>query len=195
MILHELPQMAANYRKNIHDNSWVTRGSSCLIIFVAISVFMLTACNNVPVVETAEPAGRDMTENLINANRYMTQGEETSIDAYASRRGWKMTVLPCGARIMVTEEGKGAPVAYDETVIISYRVEDLGGKTIYNNQLDTVVAGRLQPTRGLDAALLTMRHGGKARVIVPSELAYGMVGDGDRIGQRMALVYDVKVEN
>lgn len=165
------------------------------VLKIAICVFLLTACNNVPVVETGNDGGNDMRENLINANRYLTQGEETSIDSYAARRGWQMTVLPCGARMMVTDEGKGAPVAYDETVVIGYRVEDLGGKTIYANRLDTVVAGRLEPTRGLDAALLTMRHGSRARVIVPSELAYGMVGDGDRIGQRMTLVYDVRIEN
>lgn len=165
------------------------------LAFAALGVMLCMSCNNVPVVETASDGGKDMTENLINANKYMVQGEETSIDSYASRRGWQMTVLPCGARVMVTDEGKGAPVAYDETVVISYRVEDLGGKVIYNEKLDTVVAGRLQPTRGLDAALLTMRHGGKARVIVPSELGYGMVGDGDRIGQRMTLVYELRIEN
>lgn len=195
MMSHELPQMTTNFQKCIHDNSWVIRGNSCLIFFVAIIAFLLSACNNVPVVDTGNDGGKDMRENLINANRYMAQGEETSIDSYAARRGWQMTVLPCGARMMVTNEGKGAPVAYDETVVINYRVENLGGKTIYDNRLDTVVAGRLQPTRGLDAALLTMRHGGKARVIVPSELAYGMVGDGDRIGQRVVLVYDVRIEN
>lgn len=166
-----------------------------LFSIVAISVLLLAACNNVPVVETDAPAGKDLTENLINANRYMAQGEETSIDSYAARRGWQMTVLPCGARVMVTDEGKGNPVAYDETVIISYRVETLGGEVIYGNVADTVVAGRLEPTRGLDAALLTMKHGGRARVIVPSELAYGVVGDGDRIGTRTVLVYDVRVEN
>ncbi len=165
------------------------------LALAALGVVLCVSCNNVPVVETGAPAGNDLTENLINANRYMAQGEETSIDSYAARRGWQMTVLPCGARVMVTDEGKGNPVAYDETVIISYRVETLGGEVIYGNVADTVVAGRLEPTRGLDAALLTMKHGGRARVIVPSELAYGVVGDGDRIGTRTVLVYDVRVEN
>ena len=163
------------------------------LALAAICMMLCISCNNVPVVETSAPVGKDLTENLINANRYMVQGEETSIDAYASRRGWQMTALPCGARVMVTEEGKGKPVAYDETVIVSYRVETLGGDIIYDNVADTVVAGRLEPTRGLDAALLTMKHGGRARVIVPSELGYGVVGDGDRIGTRTVLVYDVRV--
>ncbi len=163
------------------------------LALAAICMMLCISCNNVPVVETGTTEGKDLTENLINANRYISQGEETSIDSYASRRGWQMTVLPCGARVMMTEEGKGEPVAYDETVVINYRVENLGGGVIYGNTEDTVVAGRLEPTRGLDAALLTMRHGDRAWVIVPSELAYGVVGDGDRIGTRTVLVYDVRV--
>ena len=165
------------------------------LAIAAIGVMLCMSCNNVPVVESESAKGKDLTENLINANRYISQGEETSIDSYASRRGWQMTVLPCGARVMMTEEGKGEPVAYDETVVINYRVENLGGEVIYGNTADTVVAGRLEPTRGLDAALLTMRHGDRAWVIVPSELAYGVVGDGDRIGTRTVLVYELRIEN
>ena len=165
------------------------------LALAAIGVMLCMSCNNVPVVETGEAKGNDLTENLINANRYIAQSEETSIDSYASRRGWQMTVLPCGARVMMTEEGKGKPVAYDETVIINYQVENLGGEVIYGNTADTVVAGRLEPTRGLDAALLTMKHGDRAWVIVPSELAYGVVGDGDRIGTRTVLVYELRIEN
>ena len=58
---------------------------------------------------------------------------------------------------------------------------------------DTVVVGRLQPTRGIDAALRTLRHGDRARIILPSEQAYGVLGDGHRITTRMVLIYDLTV--
>lgn len=166
-----------------------------LKLALCIACFLIISCNNVPVVDTAEQKGNDLTENLINANRYIAQTEEAQIDSYAERRGWTMATLPSGTRVMVTEEGKGKEVQPDETVVISYRVESLGGQTIYDYVTDTVVAGRLQPTRGLDDALLTLRHGSRARVILPSEQAYGLVGDGDRIGQRVVLVYELRVDN
>ena len=56
------------------------------------------------------------------------------------------------------------------------------------------MAGHLQPTRGLDAALRTLAEGSKAKVILPSEQAYGIVGDGDRIRTRTVLVYIVEVK-
>lgn len=170
-------------------------GRSHLLLLAALGVMLCAACNNVPVVDSQAPASSGLKENLINANRFIAQSEETQIDAYAQRRGWQMATLPCGARVMVTEEGKGNAVKPDEVLIITYRLEAINGAVIYDNVTDTVVAGRLEPTRGLDAALLTLRHGSRASVILPSEEAYGVVGDGDRIGQRMVLVYDVKVMN
>jgi len=52
----------------------------------------------------------------------------------------------------------------------------------------------MQPNRGLDAALMTLRQGSQARVILPSEQAFGVAGDGDRIKSRLVLIYDVTVE-
>ena len=63
---------------------------------LAIVAALFGACREVPVVETETPSA-DLTENLINANRYIAQSEEAQIVAYAQRRGWTMTTLPCGA--------------------------------------------------------------------------------------------------
>ena len=155
----------------------------------------LAACNNVPVVDVAQPKGDTLRDNMITANRYIAKSEETQIDAYVARRGWTMQRLTSGARVMETSRGNGVAINYEDTLSITYRVEALNGAVVYDNVDLTVVAGRLQPVRGLDAALLTLHHRSSARVILPSEQAYGVVGDGDRIGTRMVLVYDLKVNN
>ena len=46
---------------------------------------------------------------------------------------------------------------------------------------------------GLDQAVLQLSVGSRAKVILPSNLAYGIGGDGDRIPQSAILVIDVKV--
>ena len=155
----------------------------------------LTSCREVPVVDTTAPEEVSLKENLINANRLIAQSEEQQIDSYVARRGWQMQRLDGGARVMETTPVAGRPVEYEDTVVIRYRVESLNGTVIYDRCDDTVVVGRQRPTRGLDAALRTLHHGASARVILPSEQAYGVVGDGDRIGSRMVLVYEVKVES
>ena len=156
---------------------------------------LFTSCRDVPVIEVEQSKGDTLKENMINANRYISQGEEAQIDAYVQRRGWEMQRLLGGARVMAVGSEKGNTgsenIDYEDMVAIEYDVESIGGQNIYCNVKDTIVSGRMQPTRGLDAALRNLKPGQQAVVILPSEQAYGVVGDGDRIGSRMILIYKI----
>lgn len=160
-------------------------------------IFLFSSCRHVPVVEVEQQKGDTLKENMINANRYISQGEEAQIDAYVQRRGWEMQRLLGGARVMVIEGGnvkdESGKIDYEDVVAIRYSVEAISGEVIYSDVQDTLTVGRLQPTRGLDAALRTLSAGEQAVVILPSEQAYGVVGDGDRIasGSRMILIYKI----
>lgn len=159
---------------------------------------LAVACRDVPVVDVAPQKGDTLKENLINANRIIAQSEAQQIDAWLERRGWTKDRLANGVWVAEYENSESAPgalVGYEDTVALRYCVETLGGNELYGWRTDTVVCGHLQPTRGLDAALRTLHSGVMARVIVPSEQAYGVVGDGDRIRSRMVLVYTVEIKN
>ena len=162
-------------------------------IVLLVWVALVAGCREVPTYDLSAQQGDTLKENMIRANRIIAQSEAQQIDAYIARRGWTMQRLTSGVRVMETS-GTGAPVGYEDTVALRYRVATLGGDELYGWRSDTVVCGRLQPTRGLDAALRTLHHGSSAQVIVPSEMAYGVMGDGDRIRSRMVLVYEVTVE-
>lgn len=164
-----------------------------LLMLTAFACLTMASCGDVPVVDMQPAKGDSLKENMINANRVIAHSEETQIDSYASRRGWQMQRLTGGARVLETRRGNGSKVGYEDMVIISYRMEAINGAVIYDNLRDTVVAGRMQPTRGLDAALRTLSEGSKAKVILPSEQAYGVAGDGNRVTSRMILVCDVEV--
>lgn len=179
-----------HYNKTVHVSP--RKALSLLFLLPLLFVF---SCRQVPVVDVEQPQGVDLKEQHINANRLVAQSEENQIDAYLSRRGWQMQRLQGGGRILVTHPGTGKKIDYEDTVAIRYTVETLGGQSIYTNIDDTVVAGRLKPTRGLDQALLTLSSGSTAVVVLPSEQAYGVVGDGDRIGSRTVLVYKVEVRD
>lgn len=164
-----------------------------LTVIVAV-LLLLSACRDVPVVESPQQPVDPLKESRINANRLVAQSEENQIDAYVARRGWTMERLMGGGRLLVTREGTGRQLDYEETVSICYSIETLGGQNIYCNVADTVTVGHLQPTRGIDEALRKLKHGSSARIILPSEQAYGVVGDGNKIGSRMVLVYDLEIE-
>ncbi len=155
------------------------------------------ACREVPTVDLTTPPATPLQEQMIGANRIISQSEAGQIDAYLDRRGWSKEKLPNGVWVAEYENSEvplGKAIGYEDTVVIRYHVESLAGETLYDNCRDTVVVGRLKPNRGVDAALRTLHHGATARVIVPSEQGFGVVGDGDRIGSRMILCYTLFIE-
>ena len=164
------------------------------ILWAAALPLLLAACRDVPAYNMASTPGDTLRDNMISANRIIAQSEEQQIDAYTSRRGWHTTKLAGGARVMTTRSGTGSAIGYEDTVDVAYSIEDLSGRTLYERQSEQIVCGRMQPTRGLDAALRTLRRGSHAVVILPSEQAYGVVGDGNRIGSRMVLVYKIEIK-
>ena len=168
-----------------------------LLPVAVLSVLMLSACRQVPVVEIEQRPSDPLKENRINANRIIAQSEETQIDAYVARRGWQMERIAGGSRLM-SDRKLSAPcthINYGDTLELRYSVETIGGETIYNGLCDTVTVGRAQPNRGVDEALLYLAPHSKATVIVPSEQGFGVVGDGDRITSRMILVYKITINN
>ena len=166
------------------------------IYIILLSALLAAGCREVPTYDIAAPKGDTLKENMISANRIIAKSEAQQIDAYLERRGWDKVRIANGvwvAEYANSEVPLGAAIGYEDTVALRYRVETLGGEEIYAWSADTVVCGRLKPTRGLDAALRTLHAGATARVIVPSEMAYGVVGDGDRIRSRTVLVYTVEI--
>lgn len=164
----------------------------CLLALVAV---LATGCREVPVVEQPTDNSAQMREIVINANRHVAHSEEQQIASYLERRSWQAAHLQGGVRVVETDRGTGRPIANDDTLDITYRLETLGGDVIYDSVSESVVAGRLKPTAGLDAALLTLHHRSQAWVVMPSEQGYGVAGDGDRIGTRTVLVYRLRIEN
>lgn len=162
-------------------------------LYISFLVLLaLAGCNRTPVVEVEQKP--DISENLINANKTIAKSEETSIDGYVARRGWDMNRLSCGARVMETDKGNGKAIGYEDSVTFHYTLSTLNGKTIYQDETESIVVGRNQVPTGLDAALLTLHYGSHANVIIPSEAGYGVVGDGDRIPARTVLIYDLTIE-
>lgn len=165
-------------------------------LFFLFAAFLLTSCHgDPPMIGQPVDKQQSLKENMINANRTIAHAEETSIDEYISRRNWPMTKLSDGARIWVYETGKGDKVEIEDSVTIRYNVEAINGKNIYDYNQDTYVAGHRRDLIGLDGAVMGLNRGSKAKVILPSNLAFGIGGDGDRIPQSAILVIDLQIIN
>jgi FKBP-type peptidyl-prolyl cis-trans isomerase len=53
--------------------------------------------------------------------------------------------------------------------------------------------GKSQEISGLEQGVAMMREGEKARFIIPPHLAYGLLGDENRIPARSIIIYQVEL--
>ena len=163
-------------------------------LYWLLSVMFLAGCHgDPPMVGRPVTQGPDIKEHMINANRTIAQSEETVIDEYIARRGWPMEKKGDGVRLWVYHEGKGHTIEMEDTVEVRYNIEAINGKKIYDYAEESYVAGHRRDIIGLDMAVMGLPRCSKAKVIVPSNLGYGIGGDGNRIPQSAILVMDIEV--
>lgn len=137
-----------------------------------------------------------MKENVEKANRYLVREEREMINDYISRQGLIMTETGTGLRYRIVKQGDTALIKTKDIVSMEYEVRLLDGEVIYSSKefgQKVFVVGRGGVESGLEEALLHLHKGDVAEIILPSHLAFGLLGDGDRIPPKSALVYKVKI--
>jgi len=138
----------------------------------------------------------EIKESLIRTNKHMVGVEEEDIENYVKRYGWKMKQTNTGLWYMIYEQhGRRKPHTGDE-LLVTYRIELLNGDFCYGtseNNPDILRIGMGDAVSGLEEGLLLMGEGDRAKLIIPSHLAFGLTGDQDKIPLKAALVYDIKL--
>lgn len=100
-----------------------------------------------------------------------------------------------GLQYMVLKEGTGAKPGAEDTVTVHYTGKLLDG-TVFDSSVE-----RGEPASfplnavipGWTEGLQLMSEGSKYRLFIPSELAYGSKGSGDKILPNATLIFDVEL--
>jgi FKBP-type peptidyl-prolyl cis-trans isomerase FkpA len=81
----------------------------------------------------------------------------------------------------------------EQQVILTYTISLPDGTECYRNtdKPGSFVIGRDQVESGLHEVLLLMHLGDRAKVILPSHLAFGLTGDSGKIPSHATLIYDL----
>ena len=135
-------------------------------------------------------------EYLVGVNRDIVRNEATDIRLLINRYGWNMQCDPAGYYYEILDEGQGSLLKKGDDVALRCHITLMDGTTVFDSGKDgtkDLVIGRSDEPVGLQEALQQMRHGAKARLILPSHLAYGSIGDGAGIPGFATLVYYIEV--
>lgn len=165
------------------------------ILILGTVLTILASCGSK--VEAPEVTSQAPNEEaLIGVNRDIVRNEGTDIRLLIRRYGWNMQVSESGVYYEIVRKGNGPLLKKGDAVQLKYTLTLLDGTMIGSSEKDglkTVVIERSDETVGLQEALKLMHRGDKARLIIPSHLAYGSLGDGDRIPGFAPLVYVLEI--
>ncbi len=171
------------------------RTASSIIVSVLVLAFI--GCDTQPVQEKpVNPA--EYKQPLIKANQTLVEMEEQDIENYITRQNWSMTETGSGLRYLIYEKGNGRKVEGGLVVQCAYETKLLTGKVCYNSDNlgpKEFLVGKGGVESGLEEAVLLLREGDKVKLILPSHLAFGLVGDDDCIPKKAVVVYDLQLVN
>lgn len=168
-----------------------------LFILGFLFILLVQACGgrNNKTSKISNPA--DVQESLINSNKMLVKKESDEIDKYAETHHLKMKTTGTGLRYLIYKSGIIKQQATKgKYARVNYKISLLNGQECYSSEKSgskEFLIGEDQIESGLHEAILLMNVSDKAIFILPSHLAHGMMGDGDKIPPRSSVVYEIEL--
>ena len=168
-----------------------------IALFILIASVQGCKENPAPEESATMPSQREVNRSMEEIVRKMSQEEDAVIEKYIAEQGWGVTKTGTGLRYFVYEEGLEGPLTVDgQIATLKYIVSLIDGTVVYSSEEDGVRAfmvGHDNVESGIHEAILFLKVGDKAKLVLPSHLAHGLTGDNDKIPPRSTVIYDVEL--
>jgi FKBP-type peptidyl-prolyl cis-trans isomerase len=165
------------------------------LIIIALLVLSLNSCSG-STENQAKNNNSARKESLEKVNRYLVRTEADDIENYIRRHGWNMNESGTGLRFEIYEKGNGEPAEKGRIAVLNYQTWLLNGNLVYSSDelgYKEFKIGKGGVESGLEEAILMMKVGDKARLVIPSHLAFSLLGDNNKIPPRSTVVYDIEL--
>jgi len=135
--------------------------------------------------ETAVDYGQQIKDNKTLGREFLEENAKND----------SVVQTKSGLQYMVLKEGTGAKPGPTDEVTVHYTGKLLDG-TVFDSSVDRGEPATFPLDRviaGWTEGLQLMSEGSEYRFFIPSELAYGSQGSGDKILPNATLIFDVKL--
>ncbi|GAB1406044.1 MAG: FKBP-type peptidyl-prolyl cis-trans isomerase [Lentimicrobiaceae bacterium] len=161
-----------------------------------VTLVIFSACQLSETRQNDGPTHKSVEEPLIKANKQAVKAEEQQIIDFLNRYNWKMKETGSGLRYAIYHHGKGEKAKPGMIAVLKYNVKLIDGDEIYNSDNDGLkqfLIGKGGVESGLEEGILLLRVGDQAKFIIPSHLAFGLLGDQNLVPPKSTLIYDVEL--
>lgn len=162
---------------------------------------LLVSCHNAQtgtVVDDEKKAKVDKEAPYVEGNKKILQWESEEMELFIKRYQWDMQKTGTGLYIQILDPGHGDLFKEGDLVKMDYQTFLLTGEKIYDSQTDgekIFSVAKSEEIEALHEAAQMLRPGAQARLVIPSYLAYGVAGDGNKVDGRLSLAMTISVKN
>lgn len=166
------------------------------IIYISV-INMIFSCR--PEKTTQEKSKNDWSEDhSVDFNQEINEREQIQIRLFLEHfKSLKMKSTDSGLRYMIFKNGDGQSVAKSgQTVYTRLKIELLNGTVCHETpkgETENFVLEHGDKESGVHEALRYMKKGDRAKLILPSHLAHGLLGDRDKIPPQAILYIDLEL--
>lgn len=164
------------------------------LLFCAVLGFLLL--NSCTQSRTSKNKQKVTREQLIAVNRMLVSRDSAIIAAYVAKEGLCLKLFPTGLWLLVDSTGQGAMARKGQIIELDYTLSLLDGTICYQSSdlgRKRFLVGQGGVEIGLEEAVLHLRQGDRAIVVMPPHLAYGLLGDDNKIPGHAIIRYDLTV--
>jgi FKBP-type peptidyl-prolyl cis-trans isomerase FkpA len=165
-------------------------------LFSLLVLPVLVSCGQSAQPVRKQPTESEIQESLIRVNRELNRRESIQIDTYIKKENLDVTRTGTGLRYQIYERGEGRIAKPGMHAKVSFTVSLLDGKVCYSSDssgTESFLIDHDEVESGLHEGIKLMREGDRAKFILPSHLAHGLIGDKAKIPARSPIVYDIKL--
>lgn len=167
---------------------------SFIILFCTI---FICACNPEKPAEKPVFNHEKVKNQFVKANQQLVIKESDEMDYYQKSHQMTFIKTTSGVRYYVYKpSAKGDSIKGGDIIKINYTLSLLDGTECYSSQKDGVrefEVGMEDIEDGLHKAVLFLKSGDKALILIPSHLAHGLLGDSKKIPPQSPIVYDLEI--